>query len=354
MAFYYSLDRKNPVDRRIAQRLLLLKEGIRNPDPQINSPIPEKTIESTLLIATWNIREFDSPKYGPRSKECLFYIAEIISSFDLVAVQEVNEDLTALNRVMTILGTWWKYLITDVTRGTRGNRERIAYLYDTRKVSFGGLAGEILIPPLEKMRKTIGPSVQFYRTPYIAGFRAAWFKFEICSVHIVYGNSKADDPDRIDEIEKIAKFLANESKEPTAWANNWILLGDFNIFKITDSTFKAITDSGFIIPDNSRGNSNVARDKCFDQIAFILEDRAYNKLKDSRSGVFDYYQYVYTEDDEKIFAPDMGDKYKSKPADGKGRYYRDWRTYQMSDHLPKWIEIKIDFGEEYLTDKSKP
>jgi hypothetical protein len=29
--------------------------------------------------------------------------------------------------------------------------------------------------------------------------------------------------------------------------------------------------------------------------------------------------------------------------------YSGWRTYQMSDHLPMWVELQIDFGEEYLT-----
>ncbi len=284
----------------------------------------------------------------------MFYIAEIISSFDLVAVQEVNEDLTALNRVMIILGSWWKYLITDVTKGTRGNSERIAFIYDTRKVSFGGLAGEIVIPPLEEMKKTIGPSDQLYRTPYIVGFRSAWFKFEICSVHIVYGESKADDPARIEEINKIATFVAKESKDKNAWAKNWILLGDFNIFKPTDETFNAIIKAGFIIPEESKITTNIGRDKYFDQIAFILEDRAYKKLKDIKSGVFDYYQSVYTLEDEKIYALDMGDKYNEKTADKKTNYYKDWRTYQMSDHLPKWIEVKTDFGEEYLIEKSKP
>ncbi len=81
MALYYSLDRSKPVDRRIAERLLLLKKGIRTEIPGKSSAIPEKTVESTLLIATWNMREFESGKYGSRSKECLFYIAEIISSF---------------------------------------------------------------------------------------------------------------------------------------------------------------------------------------------------------------------------------------------------------------------------------
>jgi hypothetical protein len=36
---------------------------------------------------------------------------------------------------------------------------------------------------------------------------------------------------------------------------------------------------------------------------------------------------------------------------GRTRYYRDGRTYQMSDHLPLWIELKIDFSQEYLAKK---
>jgi endonuclease/exonuclease/phosphatase family metal-dependent hydrolase len=347
MAFYYSLDKKNPVDRRIAERLLLLKDGIK-------TSIPERTVESNLLVATWNIREFDSPKYGPRSKECLFYIAEIISSFDLVAVQEVNDDLKALNQLMQILGSWWKYLITDVTKGKQGNSERIAFLYDTRKVNFGGLAGEVVLPPVVGKNKKAIPAEQFYRTPYVVGFRSSWFKFEICSVHIVYGKNKANDPTRIKEIEEIATALAKESKGKYTWAKNWILLGDFNIYKTTDKTFDAIINAGFIVPENSKVPTNINKDKYFDQIAFILEDRAFRKLKDSKSGVFDYFQYVYTLADEKIYSDDMGPKYKAKTAAKSTSYYKSWRTFQMSDHMPKWIEVKIDFGKEYLLDKSKP
>ena len=25
-----------------------------------------------------------------------------------------------------------------------------------------------------------------------------------------------------------------------------------------------------------------------------------------------------------------------------------WRTFQMSDHLPLWVELKIDFSDQYL------
>jgi hypothetical protein len=33
-------------------------------------------------------------------------------------------------------------------------------------------------------------------------------------------------------------------------------------------------------------------------------------------------------------------------------YYRDWRTYQVSDHLPMWIELETDFSEQYLVRKA--
>jgi hypothetical protein len=28
--------------------------------------------------------------------------------------------------------------------------------------------------------------------------------------------------------------------------------------------------------------------------------------------------------------------------------YKQWKTFQLSDHLPLWIEFKVDFSEHYL------
>ena len=30
-----------------------------------------------------------------------------------------------------------------------------------------------------------------------------------------------------------------------------------------------------------------------------------------------------------------------------------WRTHQMSDHLPLWVELKIDFSDQYLKKQKK-
>lgn len=338
MPFYYNLHKLDKAfttthSQRTAAGLLTLKQAFKD------KGVPERVRSSKLLLATWNIREFESPKYGPRQREALYYIAEIIDHFDIVAVQEVRDDLSSLEQVMDILGSSWEYLLTDVTEGRQGNSERMAFVYDTRKVRFGGLAGEILVPPVDKDTY----SQQFARTPFMVGFRTGWFKFTICTTHIYYGESVPNDPQRVKEIEQLAKHLAEAVKKPHAWARNMIVLGDFNIFDVKDKTYKALTDPGFEIhPDLIKRGSNVGQSKHFDQIAFIAPDLK-DKLAECNAGVFDYYDHVFREVDEATYAPDIPQTEAGKP--GK---YRDWRTYQMSDHLPVWIELRVDFSREYL------
>src|SRR5215217_1902749 len=242
MVFYNRIDSAREEGKRTAVRLLTLREALER-------QIPRRNIGGTLLLATWNIREFDSPSYGERKDESLYYIAEIIDHFDLVAIQEIREDLTALERLMDLLGSWWKYLLTDVTEGTQGNRERMAFLYDSRKVRFGGLAGEVVIPTSRKEGgRTLEPARQLARTPFITGFGIDWFKCTICTTHILYGEDAPEDPERLEEIRVLASFLANRAMEKHAWAKNMILLGDFNIYDTSDQTMKAITEAGFKVP----------------------------------------------------------------------------------------------------------
>lgn len=349
MPFFYDLDKSNPEHQRIADRLMDL-------DLRLSAEIPAKTLDETLLIATWNIREFDSPAYGKRGDEPYHYIAEIISRFDIVAIQEVRLETEPLNKLRGLLGRWWNYLVTDVTGGSQGNKERMAFFYDTRKVRFGGLAGEVVIPPIEtrdeNRKKVYTPSKQLARTPYLVGFEAGWFKFMMSSVHILYGTSAAEDPDREAEIRAIAKAMAERAQEDHAWAKNIILLGDFNIFDPDDVTFKALTDEGFTIPRELQRVTNVGKkERFFDQIAFLTPKVPGDQLK--RAGSFNFFDVVYREEDEALYAPIIGDAYHTtssgKPRENKSLYYRTyWRTHQMSDHLPLWAELKIDFGREYL------
>lgn len=314
----------------------------------------------TLLLATWNIREFDSPKFGKRMDEAIYYISEIIDRFDLIAVQEVHKDLTGLNRLMRILGGNWKFIFSDTTKGRKGNDERMAFLYDSRKVTFGGLAGELVLPPIEQPDGTLKPVTQLARTPFICGFKSGWTKFMLATVHIIWGKEEAEPEVRINEIRQVAQFLYERTTDETAWARNLILLGDFNIFRPKNETFKELIKAGFVIPEQiQKLPSNAPRNRHYDQIAFRVRENSLERT--GKAEVFNFYTTVYCDEDEALYAPHMP-RYKNdhksryeykrdgtKRSDlGKTRYYRAWRTHQMSDHLPMWVELKVDYSDEYL------
>jgi endonuclease/exonuclease/phosphatase family metal-dependent hydrolase len=325
--------------RRIADGLLRLKDGLRA------QGVPDRALDSRLLLATWNVREFDSTKGGVRSLEPLLYIAEIISAFDIVAVQEIREDLRPLDRLLGLLGRWWRFVLTDVTRGSSGNLERLAFLYDERKVRFSGLAGEVVLPS-KRSRSTEEFRRQFARTPFLVGFSVGWFKFTICTAHMYYGDKRAVEPRRLEEITNLAQFLADQRTEIHDWANNVIMLGDFNIFATTDATAVAIENAGFILPDKlKRVKSNLGGDKHYDQIAFRTPDVA-NQFTEARAGVFPFHEYVYRSSDEREY--DGVRRASAIESKTRELVYRTWRTYQMSDHLPLWAELKTDFSTKYL------
>jgi len=312
----------------------------------LSAEIPMRSATNTLMLATWNIREFDSGKYGYRSEESYYYIAEILSRFDLIAIQEVRDGLYPLQNLQRLLGSWWDFLVTDVTLGKSGNSERLAYLYDRRKVNFTGLAAELVLPedPAKKDK------LQFARTPYIAGFRAGWAYLTLATVHIYYGTGVAVDPNRLSEITAFGQTLTKNAGKLSAAPqyapdkppapDNLIMLGDFNIFNRQDATMQAITNAGFVVPQELQAipGSNVDKNRYYDQIAYHGK---LNRMKPTgRAGVFDYYQHVYRKEDESLYAGERA----TKP----GSSFKDWRTYRMSDHLPMWIELNIDDGDTYL------
>lgn len=342
--YYAAIKRiQDPIKRkRVVNGIKALKEAIRKPE----GGVPSKTAADTLLVATWNIREFDSGKYGYRDDEAYFYIAEIIEKFDIVAIQEVRQSLYPLQRLKRMLGSWWDFIVTDVTIGTSGNSERMAFFYDRRKVDFTGVAAELVLP----RPKDGTEPVQLARSPYIAGFRAGWACFTLVTVHIYYGESIPVDPRRLEEIKALGSIIAKNAAmfsgasvyEPDAkpLRDNLLLLGDFNIFNRNDVTMEALTAAGFIVPDALQNipGSNVDKNKHYDQIAFFKKLQSLNPT--GRAGVFDLYESVYRLDQENDYAGERVEK--------PGRSFKDWRSYRMSDHLPMWIEFAIDDSQAYL------
>jgi len=289
-------------------------------------------LDETLNLATWNIREFGKLHQGRRrSQAAIHYIAEILSQFDLIAITEVRDDLTDLGRAMEILGPYWRVIFSDFNTDSAGNRERIAYLYDKRMVVFTGLAAEA-DPPRKKNKKTgkYESAITWWRSPFMASFSAGNFDFILLTVHIRWG----DDPaSRIPPLKQLAEWIDNRRKEKHVVDKDIIVMGDFNIPKVDDALYKAITSKGLTIPDVLRGTehgSNLAGNKRYDQ---ILHYRRHTKTFKDVGGVLDF----YCDDWQALF-----------PEEHYPRMSKTGFTFELSDHLPLWVQIDTWIDDEEL------
>jgi endonuclease/exonuclease/phosphatase family metal-dependent hydrolase len=303
-------------------------------DDDENGGVPAKKLDRNLLIATWNIRAFgdltekwesveeDSPKRDLHSLLCL---AEIVSRFDVVAVQEAKDNLKALRHLMHALGPNWGLSLTDVTEGAPGNAERMAFLFDTRRVQLSGLACEIVVP--EEQLGPIEPDAlqrQFARTPYAVSFRSAGKTFILITLHVLYGENEEE---RLPEIRAIAEWLAEWARDINSWDHNLITLGDFNIDRKGDALHDAFVSTGLEIPDDLQ---DVPRtifsdpqkpelNKFYDQIAWFTGRNGLPalSLRYSSGGYFDFTRSALT-------------------ARELTKLELSWR---ISDHYPLWVEF---------------
>ena len=350
---------------RVIGRLIALRK-------QLKADIIDQCGLGSFRLATWNIRDFDTNKWGHgfRLPESYHYIAEIISVFDLVAVQEIQRNMKSLKKLVGLLGPDWDYIVSDTTEGSGGNSERMAFLFNRDSIQFKRMVGEVVLPKGQKIihrKKLKSPTdqkketeeqdeLQFARSPYLASFQAGWFKFVLCTVHIYFGSSSgAKLKRRIKEIEGIARFFARRQKKET---EDYILLGDFNIVSPEHKTMEALLKEKFVIPENlTKKKSNLKGDKHYDQIALKVQNR---QLEIGASGVFRYEKSVFRNGDFDAYFDAMPAKLRDFHDSGtkkgqprneaeKRAYYRDkWRTWQISDHMPMWVELKVDFTDDYL------
>jgi endonuclease/exonuclease/phosphatase family metal-dependent hydrolase len=325
---------------------------------KLKSELPDRSNRSTLLLSTWNLRKFADSEN--RLEESYWYIAEIISFFDLIAVQEIGNDMSALLKLMTILGYKFDYIVTD-TPNAEGGGERIAFIYNTGKVKFKNIAGEVYLDTQE--RKEYNLDQGFARPPFVVAFQASWFKFNLCSVHIYYGTEtknettgEKDKTRRVKEIKAIATKLSNRAKKEDV---TYIVLGDFNIESVGDEYYKALVGddknkTGFYIhPLKDKIYTNSNKTRAFDQIAFNMNNVSLTDIdineenKEVKIGIINYYDAVFN--DAVYYKQIAKDNYKkeNKPMP-KNWKLESWRTFHMSDHFPLWIELKIDFTDQYL------
>ncbi len=299
----------------------------------LDDRVPAKAADN-LLIASWNIRAFssltrkwtatgnDSPKRDLRG---LRAIIEVLSRFDVIAIQELDGNLRALRDTMRFLGDDWGFLMTDVTQGDPGHGERLAYLFDRSRVRPSGLAGELVVPA-ERLA-VIGPDLtkQFARTPYAVSFQRENATFILVTLHIIFGDAASD---RTPELQEIADWMGDWARRTNRFHHNLLTLGDFNIDRVGSPLHDAFVSTGLVIPDflenlprtifDDPGDSS--DDNFYDQIAwFTTGSRALIDLVPRRGGNFEFLRHVYT----------------------NTSLSRMSISFRVSDHHPLWVEFGL-------------
>ncbi len=293
--------------------------------------VPAKS-NTKLLVATWNLANFGLQK---RQADHFELIAHVLRYFDIIALQEIADDVRDLEKVMKILGNEYDCIYSDIG----GNQERGAYIFDSSKVSRKGLIAELVIKTNRErhIEVTVGEVVEektfldYNRNPYMANFKVKGFDFTLVNVHLFWSSEFL----RTEEVTALGKWAKNRSKlaEYQPPSKDIILLGDFNMpsFETDDPIYKPIKSYGFKAPlhetHNSEG-SNLAGDKYYDQIFFLpkhVDDSFSGKI-----GVFDFDNAVF----QNFWNQNSNDK------EGKQKFHQYIRYY-LSDHRPLWAQFDL-------------
>jgi endonuclease/exonuclease/phosphatase family metal-dependent hydrolase len=296
-------------------------------DHQPGRKVPRKSAKH-LLVASWNIANLGLQQRRPQDHRL---IAELLSWFDLVAVQEVNDNLAHFHLLRAALPARYRALYSDAA----GNDERMLFLYDSRKLALLEEVGEIALAPVEAARVKL-PAVTeqkfdgFDRTPYFASWRAnAGFEFQLVNVHLYYGSFKNKLEStrsmnrRTLETLAVARWADQRRRSAHVPIKDIVVMGDFNLPKTQpgDPIFDALTSKGLRLPPHSAQiGSNLTGDQYYDQIGFFDLSRLVGGMN-----VFDF--------DGAVF-PAL---WRSRtPAD-----FRAYVRYYLSDHRLVWCQLNL-------------
>src|SRR4051812_2326942 len=294
----------------------------------LDAAIPARRPDN-LLVATWNVHAFGgvTPRFKAaadarplRNYADVCALAAIVSRFDVVAIQETREDISALKAMMSRLGDHWTFIITDVGLGDAANGERLAYVYDRGRVKASGLAGELVVPA-----DGLGDLAdQFARSPFAVSFSTGADALTLVTLHVIYGHRAAD---REPELGAIGTWLKDRARGGRDFDTNMIALGDFNIDHEHDDNFDALTATGIAPPPELAQRPSTIFDTpgkthFYDQIAWFggRGREALTLGYEGSAGYFDWTQHLLRDVDTRT---------------------KSWR---ISDHYPLWCEFTLPNG----------
>ncbi|ESA35220.1 endonuclease exonuclease phosphatase family protein [Leptolyngbya sp. Heron Island J] len=232
-----------------------------------------KRIYGSALLASFNIRKLG--KRSKRSANTWKFLAMLCRQFDLLAVQEIMDDLEGFDYLRELMGPDFHAVVSDRTGvfpGESGMGERLGFIYNTRVIERGDVVSDIsfdrskliktvidnydvlrdeLLPYLKYLDKhkawqqnQVGaepkpPKVQipvflsFIRQPFCASFRIVGhpgtepYKLMAINAHLYFGESVTDRRQEFDAL--MEWILGRVEEKDTAYYPNFVLMGDLNL-----------------------------------------------------------------------------------------------------------------------------
>lgn len=237
--------------------------------------LPTRQIDS-VVIGSFNIRKLGKVK--KRTQQSWQFLKNTIERFDLLAVQEIMDDLSGFEHLVSLLGDDYGMVVSDVTGskpGSSGNSERLGYIFNWKKIQRTALASDITFDRSEiannlydnrsdfnqawlahteklkqwkikvaekKAQGKRAPSrpsikfprfVSFIRQPHCVSFRikgknnAQPYEFLVINAHLLYGSNKQE---REWEFKALLEWLTIRAKYiDKLYHPNLLLLGDCNL-----------------------------------------------------------------------------------------------------------------------------
>lgn len=311
-------------DYDLERELKALRNYPKLPEKE-DRAVPPKS-KGHLLLATWNIANLGVQQ---RREKDYRLIAEVISWFDLIAIQETNDNLEGLRGIQEQMPKGYEAVFSD----PGGNNERFAFLYDAKRLQVLEEIGRVTVPPKElksvKLPELDQAFEGFDRNPYLVSFTAEELRFVLANVHLYFGDGRSKEgmARRCLEAYAVGRWADLRRRDKQAYTPNVLALGDFNlpVQDETDPVFRALTRKGLHLPPHSTkvGGSNLSDDAQYDQMGVFpgaMEEAI------EQTGVFDF--------DGALFRDLWGE---SKAEQTK---FRSYVKYYLSDHRPLWARLK--------------
>jgi len=363
--------------------------------------LPERQYGSVSL-ASFNIRKLGAAKN--RNANEWEFLTNIIKAFDLVAVQEVGDNLSGLRHIMDLLGPDYSLVVSDQTGvypGVMGNLERLAFIYKWSVVSRREVASDItfdrshvldlIADNLDGISQAMSRYIQrrnrwregrgskpklssvnmpvflsFIRQPHCVSFEIHGnpgtepIKFMAVNAHLYFGK-RLDDRRR--EITALTGWITDRLKKSKhVYAPNFILLGDLNFDydnperdrAWSDERLKSFNDATgegvnvnfpFLNKHKCRPDifrTNARRNQTYDQIGlFGSDDWVWNYDKNEALPDSSTGPDYGMFDYQELFSKALFNKKFDTLTDAEIKSLWGKFEHRISDHMPIWIRLPL-------------